>query len=82
MTTTNKGCEWGIQARYTVMRSVTQRLTAHTELIKKSEENSTGRLFITGYGNMSDVFLSSGKLSVKHEIGPRVIWESSQYTYL
>lgn len=64
------------------MRSVTQRLTAHTELIKKSEENSTGRLFITGYGNMSDVFLSSGKLSVKHEIGPRVIWESSQYTYL
>lgn len=78
MTTTNKGCKGDYKLGIPlceVSRNVCQ-------LIKKREENSTGRLFITGYGNMSDVFLSSGKLSVKHEIGPRVIWESSQYTYL
>lgn len=31
---------------------------------------------------MSGVFLSSGKHQVKHEIGPRVIWETDQYTYM
>lgn len=66
----------------------TNELDIHVSLCMVSrnaqnpEGNLTGIFFTEGHENISVIFLSSGKLSVKHEIGPRVIWETNQYTYM